>query len=393
MTQPETATGRRAEVEVICTGDAWEMGFAQGQALKAKIHSALSILTGLEVFRLQKPKWMPFRAYHALAERKAQKFLTTGLDGVLPGAQTRLNGIAAGADVRPKSLFLLNSLEAVLSDLSQSSVVPIAAACSAVAVTGRSSSTGQPILAHNFDYLPVVQSLYTLRESRPAGKLRSLEFFAAPLSGAVDGMNEAGLCITYNYAYTIDGGQPGPTISMWIAEALGRFRTVPPAAQFLANAKRWGGGLLMLGDAQGNIVSLELSNSQSALRPPPGGTDRLFHTNRFQIATMTPVEVDSSAIYSHRAPRALRQIRVHQSAEARADRIREHLGRLNQLDAEEIERLMSDHGPQDEPTADTICMHGDYWHTTACVRLFPSQRRMRVAYNSACCAEFADVQL
>mgnify|MGYP002527445259 CR=1 FL=1 len=60
------------------------------------------------------------------------------------------------------------------------------------------------MVARNFDYLPLVQPFYLLRESRPTGKLRALEFTTAPLAGAVDVMNQQGLCITYDYCFTID---------------------------------------------------------------------------------------------------------------------------------------------------------------------------------------------
>ena len=60
------------------------------------------------------------------------------------------------------------------------------------------------MVARNFDYLPLIQPYYLIRESRPQGRLRAFEFTTAPLVGAVDGMNEAGLCITYNYGFTTD---------------------------------------------------------------------------------------------------------------------------------------------------------------------------------------------
>ena len=75
------------------------------------------------------------------------------------------------------------------------------------------------MVARNFDYLPLIQPYYLIRESRPQGRLRALEFTTAPLAGAVDGMNEAGLCITYNYGFTTDEPtRPAAPISMAISE-------------------------------------------------------------------------------------------------------------------------------------------------------------------------------
>ena len=246
---------------------------------------------------------------------------------------------------------------------------------------------------YNFDYLPAVQPLYTVRESRPKGKLRCLEFIVAPLCGAVDGINEAGLSITNNYAYATDGTQLAPTLSMLVTEALSRCRTVPQAAEFLAKSKRWGGGILMLGDSDGRIASLELSSTRSSLRHPAKNEDRLFHTNRYQQEQMTQIEIHDSALYSQRAPRALRDKRVHQSSDVRDERLQVRLATVGRLEPNRLLELMSDHGPDDAPSADTICMHSDYWYTTACLQLCPKQRQMRIAYDTACRARFVDFEL
>src|SRR5262249_3385978 len=161
-------------------------------------------------------------------------------------------------------LHLLHALEPMLSDISRCSVVPAFAACSAVAVRGLRSATGEPVIARNFDYLPIVQPLYTLRESRPQSGFRSVDFTIAPFAGAVDGVNERGLCITYDYAYVTDfTGKGTAPISIAIGEALERCSTVKEAVDWIRARPRWGGGILMLADAMGDIASLELSNTRS----------------------------------------------------------------------------------------------------------------------------------
>ena len=183
-------------------------------------------------------------------------------------------------------------------------VLPPLAACSAVAVRGRRSATGQPMIARNFDYLPLVQPMYTLRESHPEGRLRSLEFTMAPLAGAVDGVNERGLAITYDYAFAIDDAQgSGPPISASISAALARAATVGEAAEIIMGRPRWGGGLLMLADAEGDIASLELSSTRSALRRPAAGEDVICHTNAFSTERMQAVQVAADAIFTA-GPRA-----------------------------------------------------------------------------------------
>jgi hypothetical protein len=234
-----------------------------------------------------------------------------------------MRGIAEGSGVRIRSLHLIHSLEPLMTSLDNRWLRPALGACSAVAIRGARSTAGEPILAKNFDYLPLVQPFYTVRESRPRGGLRSLEFTVAALAGAVDGVNEAGLCIALNYAFPADGTAPGPTITMAIAEALGRCTSVSDAATLIAARPRWGAGIVMLADPAGEIASLELSNTRSALRGPRPGEDVLVHTNCFSCDETRDVELPRDAVFSGNVPRVLLGVPVLADHEARARRISE----------------------------------------------------------------------
>jgi hypothetical protein len=379
-------------VEVVCQGKPREMGFAQGAGVKRKIHDARQALEDLEAFRLQQPRWLPYRAYRWLAEQKASRFLAEALEHTFPAMSQRLAGIAEGAGISPKAICLFNALEPLLSSVGGCTACP--AACSAVAVRGRRSATGEPMLARNFDYLPLVQPFYVVRESRPQGKLRSFEFTTAPLAGAVDGMNEAGLCITYNYAFTLDEPVgPAAPISMTISETLEQCDTVEQAASRIMSKPRWGGGLLMLCDASGDIASLELSASRSNLRRPAPGEDLLYHTNAFFSDHMRAVQIPWDALYTDRAPTPLRGRRLHQSSERRDRRFAELLAQTEIFGVDDLGAVMSDHGPAGTAGDDTPCVHGSYWYTTASLQFLPRSRRMRVAYNTACQAQFAELEL
>ncbi len=260
--------------------------------------------------------------------------------------------------------------------------------------TGRRTPTDEPIIARNFDYLPLVQPYYVVRDCRPRGKQRSYQFTTAPLAGAVDGLNEAGLCITYNYAFTNDVPEsPAAPISMAIAEALGECRTVAEAATWIALRPRFGGGLLMLADADGDIASLELSSTRSQVRRPASGDDAIFHTNAFSDAKMREVQMPNESVYTAAAPTPLRGKRLHESSDVRDQRFKRLLTEADAIGADELAELMADHGPDNMPSANTPCVHSEYWNTTACLQFFPRSRRMRASYSSACRARYQDICL
>ena len=218
-------------------------------------------------------------------------------------------------------------------------------------------------------------------------------FTISPLCGAVDGMNERGLCITYNYAFVTEAARSAPPISMVIAEVLARCETVADAVRWITSRPRCGAGLLMMADPSGDIVSLEVSNTRSYLRRPPAGEDFLFHTNSYIGDAMRETEVAHEAVYTGRAPAPLRGRRVLQSSDVRYRRFAQLLDKPTRWGPEELAALMADHGPTGNPDDDTICMHGNYWYTTACLQFLPRARRIRIAYDSTCQARFATLQL
>ena len=179
---------------------------------------------------------------------------------------------------------------------------------------------------------------------------------------------------------------------MAISEALARCLTVTEAVDFISSMPRWGGALLMLGDADGDIASLELSSTRHRLRRPADGEDELYHTNAFSSSHMREVQVPWDAVYTNDAPAPLRGRRLHQSSESRDQRFRQLLAEVDVLDANLLGAIMADHGSDDTPSDDTPCVHGSYWFTTACLQFFPRARRIRVAYNTACQASFEDVE-
>jgi Acyl-coenzyme A:6-aminopenicillanic acid acyl-transferase len=381
------------QIDVVCAGNPHEMGFVQGSVLREKIQTAVEKCSQQQAFRLDQPWWLPDPAFMWIAETKAQWMLRRPLERHCPEMHARLIGMAQGAGLGLKTMYLLNAIEPFLGSVRDRSAVPSMAACSAVAVRGTRSATREPIIARNFDYLPFLQPYFTLREGRPRGGYRSVDFTAVMMAGAVDSMNEAGLCITYNYAYTMDDAPRAGTVSMVITEALERCATVTQAADWISARPRWGGGILMLADPSGDIASLELSNTRTRLRRPATGEDMIFHTNQFRTQEMKSIQVSPDAIFTNRAHPAARGRRVLESAERRDNRLDQLLRWPKPLSPDDLTQIMADHGPDNAPSEYTVCVHGTLRSTTACMQYYPASRRIRVDFTSPCVARYHEIQL
>ena len=169
---------------------------------------------------------------------------------------------------------------------------------------------------------------------------------------------------------------------------LARFERVTDAVEWLTSQQRWGSGLLMFADREGDIASLEITPARHAVRRPEAGSDFLFHANKFRCDRTTEVEVPVGSVYNDSAPKPLRGRQVLYSSLKRMRRFEELLPGSQKLSLDQLAEVMADHG--NDPSDGSICMHGDYWNTTACLQFFPRQRKMRVSYSSACDAKYTD---
>jgi hypothetical protein len=110
------------------------------------------------------------------------------------------------------------------------------------------------------------------------------------------------------------------------------------------------------------------------------------------------VQVSADAMFTPRAPAPLRNTRPLDYSRHRDARFVELLSQHERFGWDELTAIMSDHGDGDGGDgnggdAHGLCVHSDYWHTTAALQLDPRQRKMRVAYASTCQAEFREFQI
>jgi hypothetical protein len=377
-------------VQVICEGTQREMGKAQGKKMRATILKAIDTCLKDPTFREGWPAWVPTWVLVWVGKRRAAKLLSAPLRKDFPEMHERLIGMAEGSGLDLRLAYFCSAFEPILASKTGESVVP---GCSSLAVRGSKSATGETVITRNFDYVPIIKPVLIVREDRPAGKYRSLQFTAATNCGAFDGINEHGLCITYNYGFVTDDAAPTGPISMLIVEALANCRTVAEAAKLIASRPRWGGAMLMLADAQGDMAALELSSTKSCLRRPAAGQDVLFHTNKFNTAEMEAVQVDEHAVFNEKAHESLSGHRVHESAELRFARLTELLSGPRPLTPDELIKVMGDHGKDNQPSQTTVCVHGPYQRTIASIQLLPKQRKMRVSFTTACEGKHWEVSL
>jgi len=367
------------------TGSHHEVGVQQGQAGRQQIHEALEKIPNYDFVRLMKPRLLPTSLFINLAKRRAERLLKNDVFQYYPKHAQRLSGIAEGAEIDMPTLFFLQGMELLIGNWSYR-----LEACSTLAFGPNRTTTGETIVGKNFDYVNVLEPYNLTCETKPNEGYATLGCKMPPLAGMLDGMNEHGLTVTYNLAFTLDEPQCYVPLSMALQEMLETCKTTDEAVRFIVQAKRGGHeAVLTLADAGGNIKTVEITSSHSATSDTLGG--QVVNTNHYKSNEMQRHEIPRNAVYFGKGvQKELVGVRVHESSEQRLKRAQELLKGKEKVDESRIAAILRDHGESNEPSLFTICRHGVDASTLRSVIFYPDRKSMKVLYGKPCQNQYGE---
>ncbi|MGK0716078.1 C45 family autoproteolytic acyltransferase/hydrolase [Leucobacter sp. W1153] len=306
------------------------------------------------------------------------------IDAYAGHLRDEIAGIAAGSGLTFDEVLTLNCRSEVLyaatvrthNGIAAGSATPHRGECSALALEGDRSSTGQPLVAQNWDWLetlgPGVVLLEVEREDGP----NYVTLVEAGLLAKMT-MNAHGLAMGITtLATTRDGAATGLPFHVLI-RLLADAPSVSEAVEMLASVPRATGGNYMLATATGAVVNLETSPGAAAnISPQVSLTGALVHTNHF--LDPVPGGADLAAL-------------AMPDSFVRYGRLRREVDRHDRLSREEIQRALTDH--TDFPNS--ICCHPDEtadprsrWATIVSVMMHPESRAFEVAAGLPCSSDW-----
>jgi predicted choloylglycine hydrolase len=355
------------------------VGVQQGRAGRQQIREALEKIPNYEFVKLMKPRLLPTSLFIALAKRRAEKLLKNDVFEYYPKQAQRLNGIAEGAEISLSTIFFLQGLELLIGKPSYR-----LEACSTLAFGPSRTTTGEAIVGKNFDYVNVLEPYQLTCETKPKEGYATLGCKMAPLAGMLDGMNEYGLTVTYNLAFTLDEPKCYAPLSMALQEMLETCKNTDEAANFIVKTKRGGhDAVLTLADAEGNIKTVEITPSHSATSDTTGG--QVINTNHYKSNEMQRHEIPRNAVFFDKGVRKEDVgVRVHESSEQRLKRAQELLKGSEKVDESKIAAILRDHGENNKPSFLTICRHDMDASTLRSVIFYPNRKSMKVLYGKPC---------
>ena len=158
--------------------------------------------------------------------------------------------------------------------------------CSTVVLSKDRNTTGGPILARNFDWLPTkgIMDHTLIVVYRPTGKRTFATITISPIIGCISGMNDAGLACTLNEVELRQSKDKsafnwnGTPMMLAFRRVLEECGTVAEAEKLLRGMPRTTTASLTICDTNGGAV-FEITPKAIAVRPPTNGV--VCCTNHF----------------------------------------------------------------------------------------------------------------
>lgn len=167
--------------------------------------------------------------------------------------------------------------------------------CSTIIVEKERSTTGGPIFARNFDWVPTkgITEHTVVVIYKGAGKRAFAAVTVSPIAGVISGMNDAGLCVTINeisLKRSKDKAKfnwEGTPLLLCFRRVLEECGTVAGAEQLLREMKRTSSCCLTICDASGGAV-FEMTPDNLEVRRHENGVcccTNHFRTDKLSVTT------------------------------------------------------------------------------------------------------------
>lgn len=292
-------------------------------------------------------------------------------------------GLAEGAGKSVPAMFGLGAVPEIVG-----ARMGYTLGCTAVALSAAVTEHGAPQIAYNHDFPPRFGRYSFVRRNHASDGFASVSLSYPIMVGSLAGVNERGLAVTLNHAFSVDGdGSPGLLLTTLVQDALDRCATVAEAVALFERAPVTNGAILTLADESGERAVVERSCTSSRVRRTDASA--LVSFNKYRHPEMEAFEVPLGAVSTGLLP----GIPLHASNVERQRRWDEIAGeRLDgtnrRLEEDDVRTLMRDHrGGRGD--SNTICRHDDPLSETLWGALIDTRKRtVRVVFGHACDGDY-----
>lgn len=374
--------------EVTCRGSHFDMGCQQGEWVRPRIPEIFSPLLDNGFT----PRWLRYVNLNLIGSVVSLKGVmiekrhVPNIIKVARPQMKRMSGIASGSGLSLNLLLGITSIEMMAARMD------FVMGCTSLAIGRERSRTGKPLLGYNHDFPLFLRDQIFVRRSVPNKGFSSVQLTYPPLPGCICGVNEAGLAITLNHAFTTENRNHGVPPTIMVQQALDSCRTAEEVVKLLRKAKYSCGSLVTIIDKSGDMYVCELGRERFGVRKSSDGL--CLTLNDYQIAELRAVEVPSDAKFHPRKfPSYFHGHYIHRSNWERRERFETVLDRKRKLTRKDLVGYLGDHNGSGNGDLGTICRHHETADTIATAIIHPQDRMLEVARGYACKARYQTYSL
>lgn len=297
---------------VEVSGTAFERGRLHGEQARGRVERSLANYAGLFSF---------FGMAWDEAQRRGAGYrdLIGGFDAAL---LEEMEGIARGAGRRLSEILALNVRTEILPPSFLTGVDT--GECTAIAVNPAGSTTGEALLAQNWDWVGSQRDALILLRVCEGDRPACLTLTEAGMLAKI-GFNAHGVGVCLNILRSVfDGAKPGIPVHILLRALLGR-SSVHDAIAFCSKLSFGGSSGILMVDRSGDAASLEFS--PKGLRVVRGEGATLCHTNHF-------LHPEATSWQATQVPNL--------SSLPRLERARQHAAARPKHGVEDLKRLLRD---------------------------------------------------
>ena len=372
-----------ALIELTCVGSHREMGRAQGRWLGLHRKEILQALAHNQFA----PFWIQWGGSALLQSLLSVKGLfmewshLPNLRKFAPSQVERMRGMAEGAEIPFNLMLGLASIESLSASFS------FVLGCTSIAVGKSRSKSKGPLIGYNHDFSGFFREHLLVRRSQSRNCFPSVQLTYPSLPGAIAGINDAGVAVTLNHAYSMEPENHGVPPTLLVQEALDHCRNTDEVRALFKKAVVACGSIVTVVDEKGAMIALELSRGRFGARKPRG--DLSLTLNRYQLSRLKQIEVPQQAKFHPRKfPKPFRHVPIHLHNWERRRRFEELLSANSPLGPKDLKRYLSDHDGSATGGLGTICRHHPTADTIASAIFYPRERRLEAARGFACQAQY-----
>jgi len=376
--------------ELSCAGSHYEMGFEQGEWLRPRMDGIFASLLDNDlvpkVLKIAGPKVL-----NGLLILKGHSVRRRNLSNMTHSSRPqmeRMHGIADGAGVPIELVLGLASIETMAASFQ------FVLGCTSLGVGKSRTKKGETLLAYNHDFPALMKDHLVVRRSRPNEGLSSLQITYPTMPGAICGVNEAGLAISLNHAFTTEPFNDGVPPTFLVQQALDRATSAEEAVKMFRKVTFSCGSLATVVDQDGGMFAMELSRGKFGVRKP---VDEISLTlNDYRLHELRQIEVPQEAKFHPRKfPKSFHGLHVHGPNWERRGRFEAIFKELKskKIGPVELHKYLSDHHEEGKGGYGSICRHHPTADTILSAIVYPKQRRIQASRGHACHAVYQEFQL